>query len=63
VEENNVITLRQPGDIADPLTEVLRNGARALLARAVEAEVAEAPRGPYSSCHGGWPPAPGASWA
>jgi transposase-like protein len=34
--------LRQPGDIADPLTEALRNGARALLAQAVEAEVAEA---------------------
>jgi putative transposase len=42
MEENNVIALRQPGDIVDPLTEVLRNGARALLAQAVEAEVAEA---------------------
>jgi transposase-like protein len=42
MEENNVIALRQPGDIADPLTEALRNGARALLAQAVEAEVAEA---------------------
>jgi putative transposase len=41
MEENNVIALRQPGDIADPLTEALRNGARALLAQAVEAEVAE----------------------
>ena len=29
------------GRFADPLTEVLRNGARALLAQAVEAEVAE----------------------
>jgi hypothetical protein len=37
-----LIALRQPGDIADPLTEALRNGARALLAQAVEAEVAEA---------------------
>lgn len=42
MEENNVIALRQPGDIADPLTEALRNGARALLAQAVEAEVVEA---------------------
>jgi putative transposase len=30
----------QPGTFADPLTEVLRSGARALLAQAVEAEVA-----------------------
>ena len=42
MEETKIITLRQPGEIADPLTEVLRNGARALLAQAVEAEVAEA---------------------
>jgi putative transposase len=41
MEENKIITLRQPGEVADPLTEVLRNGARALLAQAVEAEVAE----------------------
>jgi len=42
MEENNVIALRQPSDIADPLTEAPRNGVRALLAQAVEAEVAEA---------------------
>ena len=36
----NVFQFSQPGTFADPLTEVLRNGARALLARAVEAEVA-----------------------
>ena len=36
----NVFQLCQPGTIADPLTEILRNGARALLAQAVEAEVA-----------------------
>jgi transposase-like protein len=42
MEDNTVIALRQPGDITDPLTEALRNGARALLAQAVEAEVAEA---------------------
>src|SRR3982074_876228 len=38
--ETNVFQLSQPGAFADPLTEVLRNGARALLAQAVEAEVA-----------------------
>ena len=36
----NVFQLSQPGAFADPLTEVLRNGARALLAQAVEVEVA-----------------------
>jgi hypothetical protein len=40
VTEPNVCRLSQPGTFADPLTEVLRNGARALLAQAVEAEVA-----------------------
>ena len=40
--ETNVFQLSQPGTFADPLTEVLRNGARALLSQAVEAEVAVA---------------------
>jgi putative transposase len=40
VTETNVFPLHQPGTFADPLTDVLRNGARALLAQAVEAEVA-----------------------
>jgi putative transposase len=40
VTETNVFQLSQPGTFADPLTEVLRAGARALLAQAVEAEVA-----------------------
>jgi putative transposase len=40
VAETNVFQLSQPASFADPLTEVLRNGARALLAQAVEAEVA-----------------------
>ena len=31
MEDDKITTLRQPGDISDPLTEVLRNGARALL--------------------------------
>ncbi len=38
--DNNVFELSQPGTFSDPLTEVLRGGARALLAHAVEAEVA-----------------------
>jgi hypothetical protein len=40
VTETNVFHLSQPGSFIDPLTEVLRDGARALLAQAVEAEVA-----------------------
>ena len=38
---DNVIQLIQPGAFDDQLTEILRNGARALLAQAVEAEVAD----------------------
>jgi transposase-like protein len=38
--DTNVLKFSQPETFADPLTEVLRNGARALLAQAVEAEVA-----------------------
>src|SRR4030088_1842024 len=38
--ETNVFELTQPGTFSDPLTEVLRNGARTLLGQAVEAEVA-----------------------
>ena len=38
--ENTIVQLRQPGTISeDPLTEVLRLGARRLLAQAVEMEV------------------------
>jgi putative transposase len=40
VTKTNVLHLSQPGSFIDPLTEVLRDGARALLAQAVEAEVA-----------------------
>ncbi len=42
MKTDTVVTLRQPGEFADPLTKVLRDGARQLLAHAVEAEVAEA---------------------
>ena len=38
--QDNIVKLSQPGTFSDPLTEVLRDGARALLAQAVEAEVA-----------------------
>ena len=41
VSNDNVIRLIQPGTFDDQLTEVLRNGARTLLAQAVEAEVAD----------------------
>ena len=44
--ETNVFRLSQPGAFSDPLTEVVRNGARALLAQAVEAEVSS-----LLSCH------------
>ena len=40
MNESNVFPLSQPGNFADPLTEVLRDGARKLLMQAVEAEVA-----------------------
>ncbi|MGB7965004.1 MAG: transposase, partial [Methylocella sp.] len=40
VTGTNVFELTEPGTFSDPLTEVLRNGARTLLGRAVEAEVA-----------------------
>ena len=36
--ENRVVSLRQKGTIDDPLTEILRTGARRLIAQAVEAE-------------------------
>jgi transposase-like protein len=41
VPNDNVTKLVHPGAFDDPLTEVLRNGARTLLAQAIEAEVAE----------------------
>lgn len=38
-ENSNVVRLRQPDELDDPLTEVLRAGARRLLAQAVDLEV------------------------
>jgi transposase-like protein len=37
--DTTLVALRQPDDIDDPLTAILRSGARRLLAQAVEAEV------------------------
>ena len=39
--DTNVIKLAQPGTFTNSLTEILRNGAHALLAQAVELEVAD----------------------
>jgi putative transposase len=41
VFNGNVVKLIRPGILTDRLTEVLRDGARALLTQAVEAEVSE----------------------
>src|SRR4051794_4958478 len=37
-ENSNIVSLRQPDEIDDPLTNILRSGARQLLAQAVEME-------------------------
>ncbi|NEI66836.1 IS256 family transposase, partial [Rhizobium leguminosarum] len=37
-ETINIFRLRQPDEIEDPLTNVLRSGARKLLAQAIEME-------------------------
>ena len=39
--DTNVIKLAQPGTFTNSLTEILRDGARALLTQAVETEVAD----------------------
>lgn len=41
MSNDNVVKLKEPGSFEDQLTEVLRQGARALITQAVEAEVAE----------------------
>ncbi len=41
MSKSNVIALSQPGTFSDVLSEIVRTGARALLARAVEAEAAD----------------------
>jgi len=37
-ENSNVLRLRHPDEIDDPLTNILRSGARQLLAQAIELE-------------------------
>jgi transposase-like protein len=37
-ENSSIVRLRQPGDIDDPLTNILRSGVRKLLAEAIEQE-------------------------
>ena len=41
MSKDNIITLIQPRNVEDQLTEILRNGARSLLAQAVEAAVGD----------------------
>ena len=48
--ENRVVALRQKGAIDDPLTEILRAGARRLIAQAVEAELETFLSRPWISC-------------
>ena len=43
MSENNVVSLRQKDEIDDPLTEILRSGAKRLIEQAVEAEFAAFP--------------------
>jgi putative transposase len=38
-ETTYILAFRQPSAVDDPLAEILRNGARELLARAVEIEL------------------------
>jgi hypothetical protein len=54
MDENRVVPLRQPDEIDDPLTEILRSGAKRLVQQAVEAEFARSwPGMPISSCQTG----------
>ena len=38
-DDISLIPLRQPGSVEDPLTEIAREGARRMLATALEAEI------------------------
>ena len=38
-DDTSILPLRQPGSVEDPLTEIAREGARRMLATALEAEV------------------------
>lgn len=41
MSDSNVKELKQPGSISDPLTQLIREGAKELIAKAVEAELQE----------------------
>ena len=41
MKEDNVISVRAPEGVVDPLTELVRQGARELIQRALEAELSE----------------------
>src|SRR4030081_1152415 len=49
MNENRVVCLRQKDEIDDPLTEILRTGARRLITRAVEVEF-DTEHGDVSDC-------------
>ena len=44
MKKSTKIDFQRPGEITDALTEVLRTGARKLLQRAIEAELADSRR-------------------
>ena len=48
-ETTNIVSFRQPSAVDDPLTEILRNGAGELLARAVEIEQRRGGRRPIDA--------------
>ena len=56
MEDDNVVSLKLPGEIDDPLSEVLRDGARSLLMQAVEAEVSVFLASRTDASPGRWPP-------
>ena len=61
--ENKVVPLRQKDEIDDPLTEILRAGAKRLIEQAVEAEFA-AFLGSHADLEAaGRPPACRSAWA
>jgi len=63
MEKDNVIELVQPGEFKDKLTEVLRQGAQALVLQAVEAEFAAFLESHSAEITTRWPQACCAIWA
>ncbi|MGC0389705.1 hypothetical protein [Bradyrhizobium sp. USDA 241] len=49
-ETTNVLAFRQPSAVDDPLTDIVRAGARDLLARAIESKRYERPTEPRTWC-------------